>query len=171
MPEHMRYPSIAGLFVRPFEPRGQDATDVERISYLCHPTRSMRPDWWWHALPTLVAVLAAHDTPRPYQIIGYTQFSLAPNMIFFYDLAVHPSEQRRGIGSLLMRARLLAGRAWGAKHALGMTPPGNVAMRAMAAKWHFLEGDLIEDHYEDQDPMQDGIPLIATPETWRMLDD
>ena len=164
------YGSIPGLFIRPFRAWSLDASEIAAIAADCHPMRTARQEWWWHALPTLVAVAAIHERP-PWKAIGYTQFSLAPGMIFFYDLAVSPAYQRRGVASLLMRARLRVGRAWGATHALGMTPPSNVAMRALAAKWKFLEGHLIEGHYTDQDPVEDGIPLIATEETWRMLDE
>lgn len=105
----------------------KDDKQVRDIYARCHPAVPARPEHWYWAYPTLVAVQAQ-------TIVGFTSFSLSPGptgvlTLFGNDLCVTPAWQRRGIGWALAQARMDAGRALGAKGFIGITASDNTPVR------------------------------------------
>ena len=95
-------PTPGAFIVRPYVAWSTDSRDIADIAAESHATRTTRPDWWWHALPTFVAVAV---TERPPKIVGYAQFSLAPMMIFLYDTGVRLTKRLfRPIAERLLRS-------------------------------------------------------------------
>ena len=105
------------------------ARDEERhvrlVSRACHPTWPERPEGFFTAFPTLVAI-------EDGALIGFTSFSVATYtgtiLVSGQDLCVLPEAQGTGVGRALHLARCAVGAGVGARLFSGITQPDNRAM-------------------------------------------
>ena len=138
---------------------------MEALVARCHPERKPRDREWWSVVPTLVQYAYPSIHLRP-EMIGYTQFTVAPKCLFGYDLGVHPDYRKRGLGTVLHAERLRIGARFGATMMFGVTEPANVAMRRLFDGSHMEEGELMRDYYRDVDPPIHGLPYAGGAETF-----
>lgn len=116
--------------IRPMAPA--EEIDVRHLYEVLYPRWPRKPNHWYQAHPTLVLFSGA-------TIIGSTSYSVGmppmqgittAEVMYGHGLYVHPGFQGRGFGRQLADARFAVGAELGLQF-IGMTQPGNAAMKAI----------------------------------------
>jgi len=134
--------------------------DVRDLYEAGHPGWAQLPTDWYVANPTLIVI-----EPYPEHVVAYTSFAMnvADNgdiAIILQDTCVAFHARGRGYSRMLMQSRLDIGRSLGAKYAIGVTQPGNVAMLGLLRSMNFQEITKLPRHYKMAQPPQDGIMFM-----------
>jgi ribosomal protein S18 acetylase RimI-like enzyme len=150
----------------PYRPVGHTTREIDWLAELvarCHPTRTPWPSAYWIAFPTFVI-----QHPRKASFIGYSSVSVQGNLMQLIDSGVDAEFRGRGIGRILMYARLRLCKQLGiVTTVVGQTQRDNVPMLRLLAEAGLTEAGVVEGYFNDlSDGPKDGLIFTGGPETW-----
>jgi GNAT superfamily N-acetyltransferase len=140
----------------------EDEPKVRELTKKCHPTWPPRPKFWYHANPTIVAIVGAEAGI----VVGYGSYTVDNHpagmsfMQYLRDSAVDPDFRGQGVGRALLLKRMAVGRQVGCAMFIGMTWEGNAPMRAILKSAGFHECQRVPNAFQFNDPPSDGIICI-----------